>query len=156
MDACQWIVRQCDIYFSADVESDGPVPGSFSMLSFALVAVATFDGERFVRLDPRVDARYWELQPISERFENEALSVNGLDRDRLRREGTSPADAMLDADPVGAALAISLSGRCVAIGRSASAEFAPPRRLRPAPGHLTWTQRGGICARSSLRGRSRW
>jgi hypothetical protein len=76
-----------DIYFSADVESDGPVPGSFSMLSFALVAVATFDGEHFVRLDPHEVARYWELQPISERFDPEALSINGLDRERLRREG---------------------------------------------------------------------
>ena len=58
-----------DIYFSADVESDGPIPGSFSMLSFALVAVATFDGEHFERLDPREAARYWELQPITDRFD---------------------------------------------------------------------------------------
>ncbi len=68
------------------------------MLSFALIAVATFDGERFVRLDPQADARYWELQPISERFESEALAVNGLDRERLRREGLTPAEAMHDAD----------------------------------------------------------
>jgi hypothetical protein len=34
------------------------------MLSFALVAVARFDGEHFVRLDPHADSRYWELRPF--------------------------------------------------------------------------------------------
>jgi DNA polymerase III epsilon subunit-like protein len=87
-----------DIYFSADVESDGPIPGRFSMLSFALVAVATFDGEHFARLDPHEAARYWELRPISDSFDPEALSINGLDRERLRREGIAPAEAMREAD----------------------------------------------------------
>ncbi len=87
-----------DIYFSVDVESDGPIPGPFSMLSFALVAVATFDGEHFERLEPREDAQYWELRPISERFDPEALSINGLDRERLQREGSDPARAMREAD----------------------------------------------------------
>jgi hypothetical protein len=87
-----------DVYFSVDIESDGPIPGSFSMLSFALVAAATFDGEHFVRLDPHDESRYWELQPISERFDPEALSVNGLDRERLRRDGTPPEEAMREAD----------------------------------------------------------
>ena len=26
-----------DVYFSADIETDGPIPGPFSMLSFAIV-----------------------------------------------------------------------------------------------------------------------
>jgi hypothetical protein len=86
-----------DIYFSVDVESDGPVPGRFSMLSFALVAVATFDGEQLVRLDPHAASRYWELQPITEQFEPAALSVNGLDRAKLLREGLPPAQAMREA-----------------------------------------------------------
>jgi DNA polymerase III epsilon subunit-like protein len=87
-----------DIYISADIESDGPVPGSYSMLSLALVAVGSFDGEHFVRFDPHADSGYWELQPISERFDPEALSINGLDRERLRHEGTPPAEAMREAD----------------------------------------------------------
>src|SRR6185437_9558285 len=33
-----------DAYFSADVETDGPIPGEYSMLSFALVFAGTFDG----------------------------------------------------------------------------------------------------------------
>jgi len=38
-----------DAYFSADVETDGPIPGPFSMLSFAIVYAGTFDGTNFVR-----------------------------------------------------------------------------------------------------------
>lgn len=87
-----------DLYFSVDVESDGPIPGAFSMLSMALVAVATFDGERFSRLDTHAGQRYWELRPISERFDPEALSVSGLDRERLLHEGTPPKEAMQEAD----------------------------------------------------------
>lgn len=87
-----------DVYFSVDIESDGPIPGAFSMLSLALVAIAKFDGEHFVRLDPHAESRYWELQPISERFDSEALSISGLDRERLRREGTPPEQAMREAD----------------------------------------------------------
>lgn len=87
-----------DVYFSADIESDGPIPGSFSMLSLALVLVARYDGEHFERIGPRAESRYWELQPITERFEPEALSVNGLDRERLKREGANPKVAMREAD----------------------------------------------------------
>jgi hypothetical protein len=87
-----------DIYFSVDVESDGPIPGSFSMLSFALVAAATFDGESYIRLDPQGASRYWELRPLSDRYEPTALAINGLDRERLLREGAPPARAMREAD----------------------------------------------------------
>lgn len=87
-----------DIYFSVDIESDGPIPGPFSMLSLALVAVATFDGERFVRLDTHGTSRYWELQPVSDNYEPAALAIHGLDRGRLQREGVPPERAMREAD----------------------------------------------------------
>jgi hypothetical protein len=86
--------RDTEIYISADIESDGPIPGTYSMLSFGLAAVATFDGERVRRLDARANARYWELTPITDRFDAEALAVNGLDRDRLLRLGERPEAAM--------------------------------------------------------------
>ncbi len=38
-----------DAYFSADVETDGPIPGPFSILSFGLVYAGTFDGQHFTR-----------------------------------------------------------------------------------------------------------
>ena len=40
-----------DVYFSADIETDGSIPGPFSMLSFALVYAGQFDGEAFERPD---------------------------------------------------------------------------------------------------------
>lgn len=89
--------RESEIYISADIETDGPVPGTFSMLSFGLAAVATFDGETVSRLDARAHARYWELVPSGQRFDPEALAVNGLDRDRLTETGQALGDAMRSA-----------------------------------------------------------
>jgi hypothetical protein len=83
-----------DIYFSADVETDGPIPGPFSMLSFALVPAGTFDGSTFARPPNYSETFYAELKPISETFELDALRVNGLDRERLAREGLEPGNAM--------------------------------------------------------------
>ena len=85
--------RTVDVYFSADVETDGPIPGPFSMLSFALVFAGTFDGHRFARPTDTLSF-YRELRPISESFEPEALSVNGLDRSRLITCGEDPKSAM--------------------------------------------------------------
>jgi len=86
-----------DFYISADVETDGPIPGPFSMLSFALVCAGTFNGREFER--PRAYERtfYRELKPISDMFDPEALGVNGLDRERLCLEGEEPTQAMTEA-----------------------------------------------------------
>lgn len=86
-----------DAYFSADVETDGPIPGPFSMLSFAIVFAGTFDGQRFVRPLGYDQKFYRELKPISNEFQREALKVNGLDRDRLCIEGAAPEKAMTEA-----------------------------------------------------------
>ncbi len=86
-----------DVYFSADVETDGSIPGPYSMLSFALVLAGSFDGHRFVRPHDYRQVFYKELRPISADFEPEALRVNGLDRNRLSREGETPESAMNDA-----------------------------------------------------------
>src|ERR1700729_3973866 len=76
-----------DAYFSADVETDGPIPGPFSILSFAIVYAGSFDGRRFERPPNYERTFYRELRPISESFQEEALRVNGLDRARLLLEG---------------------------------------------------------------------
>ena len=86
-----------DVYFSADVETDGPIPGPYSILSFALVYAGKFDGERFERPTSYERVFYRELKPISESFEIEALRVNGLDRARLCKEGIPPESAMTEA-----------------------------------------------------------
>ena len=86
-----------DSYFSADVETDGPIPGPFSMLSFALVYAGSFDGRNFSRPQSYASTFYRELCPISNEFEPEALRVNGLDRSRLWREGEAAESVMASA-----------------------------------------------------------
>jgi hypothetical protein len=90
-------MKTVDAYFSADVETDGPIPGPFSILSFALVYAGSFDGTRFSRPDHYQQRFYAEIKPISTNFDPEALRVNGLDRERLIKEGQSPESAMKDA-----------------------------------------------------------
>jgi len=89
--------RVGDVYFSADVETDGPIPGPYSMLSFALVYSGSFDGKKFNHPKKFDQTFYRELKPISEKFQSEALRVNGLDRDRLCKEGETPESAMREA-----------------------------------------------------------
>jgi hypothetical protein len=86
-----------DIYFSADVETDGPIPGEFSMLSFALVYAGRFDGVRFEAPVSYETAFEAELRPISEHYEQAALDVNRLDRAGLIQRGQDPAMAMASA-----------------------------------------------------------
>ncbi len=90
-------MRATDIYFSADVETDGPIPGAYSILSFAIVYAGSFDGVVFKRPTNYDRVFYRELRPISESFQQEALNVNGLDRARLCIEGMAPRQAMTEA-----------------------------------------------------------
>lgn len=85
-----------DLYFSADVETDGPIPGPYSMLSFGIAVASSFDGQTFRR--PEYPATFYrELKPISGNWEAKALEVSGLDRERLQAEGHDPAQAMREA-----------------------------------------------------------
>lgn len=86
-----------DVYFSVDIETDGPIPGPYSLLSFAMVPAGAFRHGRYVRPEAEPDSLYLELRPISEQFDAEALAVNRLDRERLRKEGLDPSDAMAQA-----------------------------------------------------------
>jgi hypothetical protein len=83
-----------DVYISADVEADGPVPGPFSMLAFGLAVAGRFDGQTFEPAAPRAQTFYRELAPISDECDPDALRVSGLDRDRLIRDGERPSTAM--------------------------------------------------------------
>jgi hypothetical protein len=86
-----------DLYISADIEADGPIPGQYSMLSFGLAVAATFDGSTFQPHDPAAATFYRELRPISREFAREALRVTGLSRDALMGSGAEPAMAMREA-----------------------------------------------------------
>ncbi len=89
--------KRVDAYFSADIETDGPIPGPYSILSFALVYAGQFDGVSYQRPAVFGDTFYREVRPISEQFDPEALEVNGLDRHRLCVEGEDPAAVMTEA-----------------------------------------------------------
>lgn len=89
--------KSVDAYFSVDVETDGPIPGPYSMLSFAIVYAGSFDGERFERPQNYEQTFYKELKPISEDYQEEALSINHLDRARLCLEGEAPETVMTEA-----------------------------------------------------------
>lgn len=90
-------VMKKDVYFSADVETDGPIPGPYSLLSFALVYAGEFDGTRFIRPKSYDSYFYKEMKPIADSFEQEALEVNGLDRASLILSGEDPHSAMVEA-----------------------------------------------------------
>ncbi len=84
-----------DVYFSVDVEADGPLPGPHSMSSLgACIAGLLRDDGGFVRLDPREHTFYAELRPISSEWVPEALAVSGLDRSELLRTGGDPRETM--------------------------------------------------------------
>lgn len=115
--------RRPDIYFSADVETDGPIPGPFSILSFALVYAGSFNGVKFERpINQKPIAFYRELKPISRSFQEEALRVNGLDRERLIGSGEEPRQAMTEASRW--VREISKSGRAVLVAYPLSFDWS--------------------------------
>lgn len=60
------------IYFSFDIETDGPVIAKNSMISFGVVKVEYGLKETF----------YGELKPISEHFVPDALKISGFSREK--------------------------------------------------------------------------
>lgn len=62
-------------YVMVDIESDGPIPGDYSMIALGAVIVDA-------PLDKRFSAR---LRPISERWIPEALAVSGYSREDTLR-----------------------------------------------------------------------
>jgi DNA polymerase III epsilon subunit-like protein len=75
-------------WFCVDIECSGPVPALYDLLSLGIVVV---DGT-----DLRIgDQGYWEVAPTAPRVDPGAMKVNGLDLERLRRDGI-PMRRMLD------------------------------------------------------------
>lgn len=58
-------------YIMVDIESDGPIPGDYSMICFGAVLV-----------DDTLDKTFYgKLKPISDRYIPEALAVSGFSRE---------------------------------------------------------------------------
>jgi len=72
-----------ELYISVDVETSGPIPGEYSLLSIGACLVS----------DPNSSV-YIELRPDSPKHDPEALAVSGLSLDLLYREGAPPQEAM--------------------------------------------------------------
>ena len=68
-----------------DVESDGPIPGDYSMISFGVVIVDKELNKTF----------YGKLKPISEKWIPEALKVSGFNREETL-EFDEPEKVMKD------------------------------------------------------------
>ena len=70
-------------YIVVDVESDGPIPGDYSMVCFGAVIVEPGLSRTF----------YGKLRPVSDRFVPEALAVSGFTREECL-EFDSPKEVM--------------------------------------------------------------
>jgi DNA polymerase III epsilon subunit-like protein len=76
-----------EFYVSVDIETSGPIPGEYSMLSIGACLVS----------DP-TSSLYLTLQPDGVKYDPEALAVSGLDLNTLSREGHAPLKAMTELD----------------------------------------------------------
>lgn len=74
-----------ETYFSVDIESAGPIPGKYSMLSLGACVVGK-----------PAKSFYVELKPISSAFVPAALEISGFNLKALRKTGTTPEKAMTD------------------------------------------------------------
>jgi DNA polymerase III epsilon subunit-like protein len=72
-----------ECYVSVDVETAGPTPSQYSLLSIGACLVD--DPDRIF---------YVELQPLSMNARPEASSIHHLSLERLAKEGVAPAEAM--------------------------------------------------------------
>jgi DNA polymerase III epsilon subunit-like protein len=75
--------ERLETFISVDVETAGPNPTEYSLLSIGACLVD----------DPEA-AFYVELKPLSDNAREESLAVSGLSIERLVEDGIAPADAM--------------------------------------------------------------
>lgn len=76
-------------WFSVDIECSGKVPALYDMISLGAVAVTGGPAARKLS-----EMFYVEICPTAPRVDASAMAVNGLDLERLKREGLSLNDAL--------------------------------------------------------------
>jgi ribonuclease T len=79
-------------YISVDVETSGPIPGEYSLLSIGACIVRLEDDD--AKSSPSSSRFYVELKPVSDNFVQEALDVTGFSMEGLKQNGTDPMLAM--------------------------------------------------------------
>jgi DNA polymerase III epsilon subunit-like protein len=76
---------QLETFISVDIETSGPIPGEYSILSLGACVVG------------RPDVTFYrEFKPTSEKFVPEALAVSGLQMSELRLSGIDPKQGMIE------------------------------------------------------------
>lgn len=76
------MTKDRDILVSVDVETSGPIPGEYSLLTIGACAI---DGD---------DVFSCELKPLNGNAESKAMEVIGLSLDSLEQTGLPPLQAM--------------------------------------------------------------
>jgi DNA polymerase III epsilon subunit-like protein len=79
------VSKKNEIFISVDVETSGPIPGEFSLLSIGACNVD----------NPRQQFSC-ELKPINNNADPKALEISGFSLESLARTGRPPAEAMKD------------------------------------------------------------
>lgn len=72
-----------EYYISVDIETSGPIPGEYSMLSLG-ASVVDDDDKTFLV----------QIKPLNDNTVPEALAVTGFSLEALKCDGTEPATAM--------------------------------------------------------------
>lgn len=101
-----------EVLISVDVETSGPIPGEFSMLSIGACAVDAPDNQ-FECI----------LKPVNTNADPGALAISGLSMEALERTGLSPSDALERFDTWIAELTGS-SGQPVMVGFNAPFDWS--------------------------------
>ncbi|MGQ8708685.1 3'-5' exonuclease [Serratia sp. TSA_198.1] len=77
-------MKDNELFISVDVESSGPIPGEYSLLSIGACLLS----------DPEISF-YTEFKPDSQKHDPEAVAVTGLDLTSLALKGLPPLEAMV-------------------------------------------------------------
>ncbi|KQV96664.1 3'-5' exonuclease [Pelomonas sp. Root1237] len=77
------MTNKTEIFLSIDVETSGPIPGEYSMLTLGACNV-DYPNQTFS----------CEFKPISDKADAKAMEVTGLSLERLAVDGTEPGVAM--------------------------------------------------------------
>ncbi len=72
-----------ELYISVDVETSGPIPGEYSLLSIGACVVGR-----------EANPFYLELKPLNQNFTDEAITTCDLSLDELQRKGVEPSRGM--------------------------------------------------------------
>ena len=84
-----------ELYISVDVEPDGHVPGTSSIVSLGACAAAIRDDEgEITALDPEAQTFYAVLRPITDQYVEKAPRVTGFEREALEQDGRAPEEAL--------------------------------------------------------------